>query len=592
MNVDPIYHAKVLELRSMKDFAAVCQFLHMFHPAFALDDFDTEDLEQALVDPSSLAYLIDLQARMLRALTQDRRISFDNWIKYAQKEFESREEVENPWMEEDATHYEGFSLGAKLSILLNLCEWQLDDPERFRLNFKEDEEVAVEWSPKQELPTPKTKPKTTFEPRRGTRRSARGQKAQESPELEPESEFETPPITPGVEWEPVCISQQEWEDFARLFRRSKHPDEKALHSLVNNDILPKVLSDFKEKEKEREKLEAIANRKRSSRIVIRELELQEKARLDAIRQQEIQAAVEQRKRELRERRAERERQQQQQIRDNRLKEREQRLKAREEAIWEREARKKQKLQRIAKEREERKKRRLAGGHTDEHSEDESTNHQGEQDEEEDWVFDCVCGVHGNNLDDGELMIACGKCNVWQHVACLKQEDAAQGKSAIDWATVDFICPRCVVKEQKRLARKQKKEEKLRMEATASAGVAPNGISAPVPVVALFPQYSQHPQHPQHPQHSQLPQHPQYPQHSQHLHHPQHAQYSQYPQHPQNAQHSHNPPTPHSTQPQYAQVIQHPPAHSAPYINGHYPQLSDEARLKHMANGLYFGQQLN
>ena len=42
MNVDPIYHTKLLELLSMKDFAAICQFLHLFHPAFALDDFETE----------------------------------------------------------------------------------------------------------------------------------------------------------------------------------------------------------------------------------------------------------------------------------------------------------------------------------------------------------------------------------------------------------------------------------------------------------------------------------------------------------------------------------------------------------------------
>lgn len=26
----------------MKDFAAICQFMNMFHPAFALDDFETE----------------------------------------------------------------------------------------------------------------------------------------------------------------------------------------------------------------------------------------------------------------------------------------------------------------------------------------------------------------------------------------------------------------------------------------------------------------------------------------------------------------------------------------------------------------------
>ncbi|KAF9080922.1 hypothetical protein BGX23_001509 [Mortierella sp. AD031] len=491
MNVDPLYHAKLLELRSLKDFAAICQFLHMFHPAFALEDFETEDLEQALVDPHAMAYLVDLQARMLRTLTQERRISFDNWIKYAQKEFEKRAQDQNPWLEEDAVNYESFSLATKLFILSSLCEWQLDDPERFRANFKEEEEVAVEWrvdpighdahdrtywlfddnrlyrenppvndKKSKQTATKAAQQKTAPDNRRGTRRSARGQKVEES---EPEPEFETPPITPGVEWEPVCITQQEWEDFAELFQRSKHPDEKALHNLINDDILPKVLGDFKEKEKEREKLEAIANRKRSSRIVIREFEIQEKARLEALRQQEQQAAAEQRKQELRERRAERERQVQQQVRDNRLKEREERLKARENAIWEREAKKKQQQQRIAKEREDRKKRRLAGGHKDEHSDDEA-GHQ--EEEEEDWVFDCVCGVFGNNLDDGELMIACGKCSVWQHVACLKQEDAAQGKSDTDWESVDFTCSRCITKEKRKVMRKEKKEQKLREEALA------------------------------------------------------------------------------------------------------------------------------
>lgn len=495
MNVDPEYHAKLLELRSLKDFAAVCQFIHMFHPAFALDDFDTEQLEQALVDPQQMPYLVDLQARMLRALTQERHISFDNWFKYAQKEFEKRAQDQNPWLEEDAVNYEYFSLETKLFILSSLCEWQLDDPEQFRSNFKEEDEVAVEWrvdpighdandrtywlfddnrlyreNPPVKANNKKAKQaaakvaqqKPVPDNRRGTRRSTRGQKVEES-EPEQEPEFETPPITPGVQWEPVCITQQEWEDFANLFHRSKHPDEKALHNLINDDILPKILGEFKEKEKKREALEAIANRKRSSRIVIREFEVQEKARLEALRQQEQQAAAELRKQELRERRAERERQLQQHIRDNRLKEREERLKARENAIWEREAKKKQQQQRIAKEREERKKKRVAGGHKDEHSEDEAGRHQDEE-EEEDWVFDCVCGVFGNNLDDGELMIACGKCNVWQHVACLKQEDAQQGKAETDWESVDFTCPRCIIKEKRKAMRKEKKEQKLREEA--------------------------------------------------------------------------------------------------------------------------------
>ncbi|KAF9426364.1 hypothetical protein BGZ94_006626 [Podila epigama] len=515
MNIDPIHHDKLLALRGMKDFAAICQFMHMFHEAFALDDFETEDLEQALVDPSSMAYLVDLQARMLRALTQDRRISFDNWIKYCQKEFEKRPEFPNPWIEEDAHHYEVFSLATKIMILSNLCEWQLDDPERFRGLLKIDEEIAIEWRVDpigidarervywlfddnrlyRENPEPKatskkskaastsqaaSRPKKEAEPRQGTRRSGRGQKAESTEGSakkatkapEPEPEFESPPITPGVIWEPVCINRLDWEQFAPVFQRSKHPDEKALYAFINNDILPKVLEDLNQKEKEREKLEAIANRKRSSRIVIREIELQEKARLASIRQQEMEAAAEQRRQEMRERRSERERQQQQQIRDHRLKEREQRLKDRENAIWEREERKKQQLAKIAREREIRKQKRLNGTGSD-HGKDEDgdgimSKAEDQPEEEEDWVFDCVCGVFGNNLDDGELMIACGKCNVWQHVACVKQEDEKQGRPVVDWETVDFICPRCVEKERKRLLRKAKKEEKLRLEALAKA----------------------------------------------------------------------------------------------------------------------------
>lgn len=71
--------------------------------------------------------------------------SFDNWFKYAQKEFEKRAQDQNPWLEEDAVNYDYFSLQTKLFILSCLCEWQLDDPEQFRANFKEEDEVAVEW---------------------------------------------------------------------------------------------------------------------------------------------------------------------------------------------------------------------------------------------------------------------------------------------------------------------------------------------------------------------------------------------------------------------------------------------------------------
>jgi hypothetical protein len=75
-----------------------------------------------------------------------------------------------------------------------------------------------------------------------------------------------------------------------------------------------------------------------------------------------------------------------------------RLKTRERAIWEREEKKKQQQHKIAMEREERQQRRVTGGQHDDLS-DEAGHHgeDEEEEEEEDWVFDCVCGVHGNNL---------------------------------------------------------------------------------------------------------------------------------------------------------------------------------------------------
>src|SRR4051794_1957677 len=48
----------------------------------------------------------------------------------------------------------------------------------------------------------------------------------------------------------------------------------------------------------------------------------------------------------------------------------------------------------------------------------------ELEEEEDWIFDCICGAYGK-IDDGTHSIACDKCNIWQHSKCVgvKQSEA-------------------------------------------------------------------------------------------------------------------------------------------------------------------------
>ncbi|KAJ7548907.1 hypothetical protein O6H91_07G032400 [Diphasiastrum complanatum] len=49
-----------------------------------------------------------------------------------------------------------------------------------------------------------------------------------------------------------------------------------------------------------------------------------------------------------------------------------------------------------------------------------------------WIVECVCGT---NDDDGERMIACDLCEVWQHTRC-------HGMSDLDAIPVQFLCQRC------------------------------------------------------------------------------------------------------------------------------------------------------
>lgn len=61
-------------------------------------------------------------------------------------------------------------------------------------------------------------------------------------------------------------------------------------------------------------------------------------------------------------------------------------------------------------------------------------------EEEDWIFDCVCGVYGQ-VDDGTHSIACEKCSVWQHSKCAGVSEAAAERDDFH-----FVCNTCIRKE--------------------------------------------------------------------------------------------------------------------------------------------------
>lgn len=51
---------------------------------------------------------------------------------------------------------------------------------------------------------------------------------------------------------------------------------------------------------------------------------------------------------------------------------------------------------------------------------------------ENWIVDCVCGAKD---DDGERMMACDTCGVWQHTRCI-------GISDYEEVPVKFVCKKC------------------------------------------------------------------------------------------------------------------------------------------------------
>lgn len=252
-----------------------------------------------------------------------------------------------------------------------------------------------------------------------------------------------------VEFETVAVTRAEWEWISTRFARSKHPDEKALHQLLKEDILPKVMADLAESEKQRAHELAMANRKRSSRIALKESEREERERdrvarlkmeekMSTIREEEEAAA-----------RRERDEMDAARVREERLREREERALAREREAIERATREIEERERRERMRELRKLKReqiiANGGHPPE-EDDESLDVEGSDrpgQEDDSWELDCeVCGKRGINLDDTEEIVCCENCGIWQHTECWNAFDRSVGRAPRDWENEDFFCSRC------------------------------------------------------------------------------------------------------------------------------------------------------
>ncbi|ORX56275.1 hypothetical protein DM01DRAFT_1406603 [Hesseltinella vesiculosa] len=566
----------LITLRNNIEFASIAQFLHTYQHAFRPwpawtdtyesflyskhltpnDDyvFATEDLEQMFLDPSKRIFLQDLFVRLLRVLTRNRFLNDTTWEQYLAKEYDKRadQDLVNPFFREpelDQTKepehpedspnnpqpiaYSELSLASQVHVLHELCEWQLDFPDRFRehLETGEDErQWRVEpigfdakgdtyWlfddnrlyrqsdrkPPKKKATKRKRAPPPPSSRSTRRTRTAESQPTQHNGNSEDEQDWSP--------WQLLCRTVADWRAFPQRYADSQHVDEKRFYKLLANDVVPKVIPAIEEHEAEIQKAAAMALRKRSSRIMVRELE--------ALEQQQFNMMSRSSSNEPELTRSERRRlQQEQDEKDRQSRARQERAQERERKIEEQRY-----VETLAaeKSRLERERRLLLRqGHADSDlypdsmsppALDASPSHptqpldqpegkpkrkytkkikdkdktitvnitmddtpkkpkkpkrdpnappkkrgrksnaqkllelqQRQQEEEDGWMFRCLCGVQGLNIDDGAPMIACEKCAEWQHIECLRNSNQIPRNSHALEQFV-FICRRCLADQE-------------------------------------------------------------------------------------------------------------------------------------------------
>lgn len=253
-----------------------------------------------------------------------------------------------------------------------------------------------------------------------------------------------------VEYETIAVTRSEWEAIQNRFAKSKHADEKALHAILRDDVCPRVLADIAEAEKQAALQAAMAMRKRSSRIAIKEAEREEERK-----QSEARAAMEERIRRVRAEEQDRQRKEdearaEERRREERLREREERAKQREreaerKAIADIEGRERREKMREMRKR----KRELIAGREALPADIAAATPGGGGDEDgegdEEWDLRCeICLKSGRNLelDADEQIVCCESCLVWQHTKCWDSFDSWQGHTPRNWAKEDFFCTDC------------------------------------------------------------------------------------------------------------------------------------------------------
>lgn len=468
----------------MWEFAAVMQYIATFGDVVKIDkEFDINDFEDECMKPEPSDKLEDIGLCLLKWISSHRGLTLDIWDEYTRRQYMSKAPHKNPYGDEETPkRFREFDTFTKIRVLHQLTIWTLWNPDRMRDRMPEQTELQqTDWRIEEfgwdrddrtyyllddnrlyRRTDPLIHTDSAWKPKKNTlkaqaarrrerkRRRTRADGSPEATDGEEESKLEGDTTTDDIEgksenslsehkWECVCVTLQQYKDFVDAHRKSRDPNEKALISRLETDLMPILekaeeaqLRKIQKRERELLAMEKLATAKRSSRLAgkhERERIEQEQAEADKKRQADLAAA---RKMEEQQRRMEEERQSRMLTREQRIREREYKRVLQEEELL-----------RLEEEAKRIEAGELRGNRHLKATMEQTKKELEELQNDDEWMFDCAgCGLYGKNFDDGEHSIQCEKCNTWQHSKCY---NVSQTEAESD--DFHFVCKDCRRKEE-------------------------------------------------------------------------------------------------------------------------------------------------
>ncbi|PGH36825.1 hypothetical protein GX50_00282 [[Emmonsia] crescens] len=466
-------HGLLHELRNMWEFSNLMQYIYSFGKVVKIsDDIDIDELESECLKPGPSGKLLDIGLALLKFVSSHRGLTSENFEEYTRRQYLAKAPARNPFGDaEEPIKFNDLDIFQRIRVLQQLSVWTFWNPDRMRERMPEQKETEqIQWRVDEigydrderlyyvlddnrlyrrtDPPIPAAraaraaKPKANSKKARALARAAKKRKlsgVQDEEDEEPNNDVngdaEHDSSSGRYKWECLAITLAQYNAFLDTIRKSKDPNEEFLRDQLVENVIPvieKVEESHRRKIERRERelinMQRMANAKRSSRIASK----QDRER------QEMEAAEEARKREAERIAAIKEQEKQKKIEKERL----YRMMTREQRLKDREEKRRLHEEELAKIAEETKKiesgeARMSERHLKVEMEKRKKDLEALQNEEQ-WIFDCSgCGVHGENLDDGSHIVACEKCNIWQHIKCLgiPQDEAEKDD-------FHFVCRDC------------------------------------------------------------------------------------------------------------------------------------------------------